>query len=140
MATGKSLDIPLLGSPFYHAPEILYFHRQLADSYDEKVDVWALGCVVFEMLAGSAPEDVVALQMNLKADMPNVVYYFNMMSVEAGTLRNLAPDYRQERRIEGMEQAVLFLDKCFHLDCGSRASASALMQDAFCKPDPAVSA
>jgi len=94
---------------------------------------------VFEMLSGSAPEDVVARQMGWSADIPHVAYYFNMMSVEAKVLENLAPDYRQERRIEGMEQAVSFLDKCFHLDRGSRASASTLLQDAFCKPEPAVS-
>ena len=39
-----------IGSRFYRAPEML-----LNASYDEKVDVWAIGCVLYECLEGKPP-------------------------------------------------------------------------------------
>jgi serine/threonine protein kinase len=39
-----------LGTPLNMAPEVL-FHRK----YDEKADVWSLGCVFYEMLTGFTP-------------------------------------------------------------------------------------
>ncbi|KAL8473289.1 hypothetical protein ACS0TY_030210 [Phlomoides rotata] len=38
------------GSPFYMAPEILQFQR-----YDEKVDMWSIGAILFELLNGYPP-------------------------------------------------------------------------------------
>ncbi|CAN6439006.1 unnamed protein product [Victoria cruziana] len=38
------------GSPLYMAPEILQFQK-----YDEKVDLWSLGVIVFELLNGYPP-------------------------------------------------------------------------------------
>lgn len=40
----------LCGTPNYQAPEIL-----LGNYYDEKIDVWALGVVMFELLTGFLP-------------------------------------------------------------------------------------
>ena len=40
----------LCGSPLYMAPEILSFKR-----YDAKADLWSVGAVLFEMLAGEPP-------------------------------------------------------------------------------------
>lgn len=39
-----------LGSPLYMAPEV---HRE--EEYDERVDVWALGCIAYIMICGKAP-------------------------------------------------------------------------------------
>ena len=39
-----------VGSPAYMAPEVL-----LGDDYDERVDVYALGCLLFEAIAGRPP-------------------------------------------------------------------------------------
>lgn len=40
----------LCGSPLYMAPEILQFHK-----YDAKADLWSVGAIMFEMLAGHTP-------------------------------------------------------------------------------------
>lgn len=39
-----------LGTPLYMAPELIKDVE-----YDEKVDVWALGCIVYILLTGSPP-------------------------------------------------------------------------------------
>jgi serine/threonine protein kinase len=36
-----------LGSPNYMAPELI-----MKEPYDEKVDIWACGCVLYSMLCG----------------------------------------------------------------------------------------
>ncbi|KAF3440541.1 hypothetical protein FNV43_RR18825 [Rhamnella rubrinervis] len=38
------------GSPLYMAPEVLQFQR-----YDEKVDMWSIGAILFELLNGYPP-------------------------------------------------------------------------------------
>lgn len=45
-----SLAETLCGSPLYMAPEILQHHR-----YDAKADLWSVGTVLFEMIAGKPP-------------------------------------------------------------------------------------
>ena len=41
-----------LGTPLYMAPELV---KQ--DMYTEKVDVWSLGCIVYQLLTGITPFD-----------------------------------------------------------------------------------
>jgi serine/threonine protein kinase len=40
----------ILGSPLYMAPELVLKH-----TYNEKVDVWSLGCITYLLLSGSSP-------------------------------------------------------------------------------------
>lgn len=49
--TGKGLDL-VLGTPLYMAPELVKQQR-----YTEKVDVWSLGCIVYQLLCGATPFD-----------------------------------------------------------------------------------
>ena len=44
------LAATLVGSPLYVAPELLAFKK-----YDEKADLWSVGCIVLEMLSGAHP-------------------------------------------------------------------------------------
>ena len=46
----QGLAETLCGSPLYMAPEILQFQR-----YDAKADLWSLGAILFEMVAGRPP-------------------------------------------------------------------------------------
>lgn len=46
----KSLRSTLCGTPFYLAPELI-----MHDSYDESVDVWAIGILTYELLTNSSP-------------------------------------------------------------------------------------
>ncbi|XP_031400113.1 serine/threonine-protein kinase ATG1t isoform X3 [Punica granatum] len=46
---GNSADM-VCGSPLYMAPEVLLFQR-----YDEKVDMWSIGAILFELLHGYPP-------------------------------------------------------------------------------------
>ena len=40
----------ILGSPLYMAPELVK-----REKYDDKVDVWALGCIMYLLLSGQTP-------------------------------------------------------------------------------------
>ncbi|KAL6760431.1 kinase-like domain-containing protein [Haematococcus lacustris] len=46
----QGLAETLCGSPLYMAPEILQFHK-----YDAKADLWSVGVILFELLAGKPP-------------------------------------------------------------------------------------
>ncbi|KAJ2721389.1 Serine/threonine-protein kinase [Coemansia sp. Benny D115] len=46
----SALAETLCGSPLYMAPEILHY-----EPYDAKADLWSIGAVVYEMLAGKQP-------------------------------------------------------------------------------------
>jgi len=46
----QSMASTLCGSPLYMAPEILRYEK-----YDEKVDLWSAGAVLFEMIYGKPP-------------------------------------------------------------------------------------
>ncbi|XP_004249886.1 serine/threonine-protein kinase ATG1t isoform X2 [Solanum lycopersicum] len=55
------------GSPFYMAPEILEFKK-----YDDKVDMWSLGAILFELLNGYPPfrgRTSVQILRNIKASL-----------------------------------------------------------------------
>jgi len=49
-ARGKSEHMSIVGSPEYMAPEILQ-----GSGYDSSVDIWSLGIILFEMIAGFTP-------------------------------------------------------------------------------------
>ncbi|XP_060183751.1 serine/threonine-protein kinase ATG1t-like isoform X3 [Lycium barbarum] len=50
MLNPNDLAETVCGSPFYMAPEILQFKK-----YDDKVDMWSLGAILFELLNGYPP-------------------------------------------------------------------------------------
>ncbi|KAI3441038.1 Protein kinase domain-containing protein [Psidium guajava] len=49
LQSGYSADT-VCGSPLYMAPEVLLFQK-----YDEKVDMWSIGAILFELLNGCPP-------------------------------------------------------------------------------------
>ena len=40
----------VVGTPYYMAPEVV-----LKRSFNEKADLWSLGIILFEMIAGTVP-------------------------------------------------------------------------------------
>jgi calcium-dependent protein kinase len=49
VAPGETMDLSL-GSPLYMAPELI-----LRKTYDNKVDVWAVGVILYILLTGIPP-------------------------------------------------------------------------------------
>lgn len=42
--------ITIIGTPFYIAPEVL-----MGGGYDEKVDLWSTGIMLYKLIAGVTP-------------------------------------------------------------------------------------
>ncbi len=63
-----------LVSRFYRPPEII-----LGNSYDSKVDIWSLGCTLFEiftgqiMFNGRSNNEMLKLMMQIRGPMPNKI-------------------------------------------------------------------
>jgi serine/threonine protein kinase len=51
--TKEELRSTYCGTPFYLSPEILKGQR-----YDEKVDLWAIGILAYELLLGKSPFEI----------------------------------------------------------------------------------
>ncbi|KNE72451.1 STE/STE20/PAKA protein kinase [Allomyces macrogynus ATCC 38327] len=85
-ASAAAVTAPLhepVGTPYWLAPETaraaaaaMVTGRPTACSYDTKVDVWAAGCTVLEMVSGQAPyadcEPDIALEMIAREGCPDV--------------------------------------------------------------------
>ncbi|XP_015076116.1 serine/threonine-protein kinase prpf4B isoform X2 [Solanum pennellii] len=71
MFAGKNEITPYLVSRFYRAPEII-----LGLSYDHPMDIWSVGCCLFELYAGKvlfpgpSNNDMLRLHMELKGPFP----------------------------------------------------------------------
>ncbi|KAH7294698.1 hypothetical protein KP509_27G013900 [Ceratopteris richardii] len=80
---GKIFD-EMEGTPLYIAPEVL------TRSYDEKVDVWSLGVLLYIMLCGYPPfngESVDEIFQSIKRGRPNLTDYpWSSISLEAKDL------------------------------------------------------
>jgi serine/threonine-protein kinase ULK/ATG1 len=50
MDNSNDMTATMLGSPIYMAPEVLK-----GESYTNKIDIWSLGAVLYEMLFGVCP-------------------------------------------------------------------------------------
>lgn len=64
MLNPNDLAETVCGSPFYMAPEILQFKK-----YDDKVDMWSLGAILFELLNGYPPFCGRTSVQNIKASL-----------------------------------------------------------------------
>lgn len=62
------------GTPNYIAPEILR-----GEDYDYSVDWWALGVLMYEMMAGRSPFDIVGMQDNPEQNTED--YLFQVYAV-----------------------------------------------------------
>lgn len=55
----------VLGTPLYMAPELIRHQK-----YSEKVDVWGLGIITYQLLSGKTPFD----GKNIKKINQNIIY------------------------------------------------------------------
>lgn len=102
------------GTPIYMAPEVARGEQQ---SYPS--DVWALGCIVFEMATGLSPWP------NISQDPLSALYHIGF----SGALPEI-PDF-----LPG--QAKDFLSKCFKKDPKERWSVAELLKHPFvCEDGP----
>ena len=97
------------GSKAYMAPEVI---KQIP--YDEKVDIWSLGCVGAELYEGNPPYREMGMMKAL----------FKIAAIGWTGLRS--PD-------KAMPEFVDFLDKCFIYDPKERWSAEQLLEHPFMK-------
>ncbi|EPT04024.1 hypothetical protein FOMPIDRAFT_1114693 [Fomitopsis schrenkii] len=103
------------GTVFWMAPEVINAQK---GGYNSKVDIWSVGCVVYEMWTGQRPwngQEAMAVLLHL---------YQNRQSPplpESITLSLLADDFRQ---------------KCFAMDPDLRPSAAELRQHSYLRLQP----
>jgi len=108
-------NMSLQGSIFWMAPEVVSLSRK---GYSAKVDIWSLGCVVLEMLAGRRPwSDEEAVQAMFKI----------------GAERR-APPVPKDVKIS--KPAAHFLRNCFEIDPDRRPTAARLLEHVFAWPSP----
>ena len=66
----KDMAKTLVGSPIYMAPEVLLGHE-----YDQRAEMWSLGCVLYEMLYGECPYEektIAKLILRIQSNAPVV--------------------------------------------------------------------
>lgn len=108
-------NMSLQGSIFWMAPEVMSLSRK---GYSAKVDIWSLGCVVLEMLAGRRPwSDEEAVQAMFKI----------------GAERR-APPVPSDCHLS--KPAAHFLRNCFEIDPERRPTATRLLEHVFAWPPP----
>ncbi|CAA94620.1 MEK kinase (MEKK) Mkh1 [Schizosaccharomyces pombe] len=109
-------NLSMQGSIFWMAPEVIHNDHQ---GYSAKVDVWSLGCVVLEMLAGRRPWSTdEAIQAMFKL----------------GTEKK-APPIPSELVSQVSPEAIQFLNACFTVNADVRPTAEELLNHPFMKCD-----
>lgn len=91
-----------VGTPFYMSPEIIN-----EKSYDERSDIWSLGCLVYELAALRPPFDAknqISLAMKINAGrFPSIPkHYSNELSAIISSM--LSVDRRRRPKIEDVER------------------------------------
>ncbi|KAK0550690.1 mitogen-activated protein kinase kinase kinase [Tilletia horrida] len=108
-------EMSLQGSIFWMAPEVV---NMTGGGYSAKVDIWSLGCVVLEMLAGRRPwSEQEAVQAMLKI----------------GSKKQTPPIPND---VKLSIQAQHFLDHAFEIDPTTRPTALKLLTHVFCYVPP----
>ncbi|WFD22936.1 mitogen-activated protein kinase kinase kinase [Malassezia equina] len=108
-------NMSMQGSIFWMAPEVVSLSRK---GYSAKVDIWSLGCVVLEMLAGRRPwsnEEAVQAMFKIGAE-------------------RRAPPVPPDVTLS--KPAAHFLRNCFEIDPDKRPTASRLLEHVYAWPSP----
>ncbi|KAI9727779.1 MAG: hypothetical protein M1834_007926 [Cirrosporium novae-zelandiae] len=115
---GNDATNSMQGSVFWMAPEVV---KSQGQGYSAKVDIWSLGCVVLEMLAGRRPWS--------KEEAVGAIF-------KLGSL-NQAPPIPDDVSSTITPEAVAFMSDCFEIDPTERPTADTLFkQHPFCRVPP----
>ena len=77
-----------LGTPLYEAPELVLSHDECYVGYGLGADIWAFGCVVFEMVAGqpfvfASPQDRISAMVARLGNPPTLAGVASMQGVSS---------------------------------------------------------
>ncbi len=106
----------LLGSPMYIAPEILK-----KEPYDEKVDIWSSGIIMYILLSGSVPFQAA-----------NQGHLFQLIKTANFTISDFTGGIWNQISREGKQ----FISKMLKADPNQRASAEELLKEDWIKKAP----
>ena len=118
---GTSVNIRMTeyarGSPGYRAPELLLEDNQ---SYTNKVDIWAMGCILHELVLGVKP---------FASDFAVLEHYRSKSQIEL--------HFDDTFREESVKKLTAFIRKMLHNDHSSRPAAQTLLAEfiAFCQTE-----
>jgi calcium-dependent protein kinase len=110
--------LPIRGTPEYLAPEVWKADKKTLNTYNEKADLWAAGCIMFVMIAGTYPflNRAVFKGRQMKGNMALMV-----------NTRSVNPSYEYIPIIS--PSGMTFLEKLFVKDKDKRISAAKSLVD-----------
>lgn len=123
---GKQDPTPYLVSRFYRAPEIV-----LGLAYDKSVDMWSIGCCLYEMFTGkvmfpgSTNNEMLKLFMELKGKIPNKLIkkhrqaYIEQFEMEPHFTEDLKFCSRESDRVTGERSCILIIVLMWEWDSNS---------------------
>ncbi|KAF2497514.1 hypothetical protein BU16DRAFT_537163 [Lophium mytilinum] len=120
--TSRMSDLPdeessdMTGAVFWMAPEVV---RSSGKGYSDKTDIWSLGCIVLEMMAGRRPWS--------KEEAVAAIYKLGSLSE--------APPIPDDVMAAASMDGIAFLYDCFTVDPSERPTAKSLLRGPYLKVD-----
>jgi serine/threonine protein kinase len=106
----RTLLVPGLGPPFYLSPEQL----QNPSAVDERTDIWAVGLLLYELLAGRSPLwGLNASQTYLKiiqGPLPRIEHTCPSLPVELGAVVHRCLQVDPEQRFQSADELIVALE------------------------------
>jgi len=111
MKTNKPISNYTIGTTRWMAPEVLHVGEGRVQTFDEKVDVWSLGLVLYEMITLEIP-----------------YYQTNLFDVKEQILSQKLPPLNDHLEIE-FKPIVKIFQMCVKFAPTERPSTQALLQE-----------
>jgi serine/threonine protein kinase len=108
----------LLGTPYYMAPEVI-----MEKPYSFEVDIWSLGCIVYELVCGVKPYADISNPFNA---MYQMVQYASPLEYADDNIKDIFFDKSNRGLLD-------FLQKCWRPNNSFRPLATELLDHKFLK-------